>query len=285
MYDFSVSDDGAKIAVACYGKHTVRVYNIADMTLLYTIGIPGSAGDVTDGKLNYPTSVEFVGNSLYVATYRGGPINVGGIHEFSAVDGTFVTTLLEYGTSGNTWDNEVYLPKRIQYIGDKFYVSNGKEDVGVFASDWTHITTYSKPTTVALGSINPYGVSVDEVNNTISILCNSFAGIVTLGIDDHDVKMATGHMFWADRADIEPEQNGMYNPHCIADYDENYFVAADTGNNRVAFITKQPMLPIQYDIPQNAEVIYASKELTGNTAIVPVQELKESELHLVYKEL
>lgn len=101
-FGFDVDVDGeGNFAICSYARHICRVYDSIG-TLLFTIGIPASAGNVSDDKLYYPIKPLFLpnGNILILSYYGYGKdaTDHGHLSEYSGSDGSFVATHLgSYG--------------------------------------------------------------------------------------------------------------------------------------------------------------------------------------------
>ncbi len=276
---FDINETAGLLAVACASSHVVRVYSFPAMVHQFDIGTPGTAGNIADGSLNQPFDVVITDTNIYVASYYGEASNVGAVFEFD-LSGNYVETKLEFDSTGYTWDMEVFHPRKIQVFDGNFYISNGRDDIGVYDSSWNYVTTYTKPSVSTVGSIYPQGVVKDT--DKIWVLGNSFAQIIELDINTHDVLNTYGSLAWADRADVVPEPNTMYNPYSFALFAEGIFVVCDYGNNRLCLIYQDTIEEVEYPIPSNINILYSSKPIVNTNKVIYSIGTTPENLHIVY---
>jgi len=276
---FDINETAGLLAVACTSSHVVRVYSFPDMVHQFDIGSPGVSGNIANGYLNQPYDVVITDSNIYVASYYGETSNLGAVFEFD-LSGNYVETKLEYDHTGYTWDMEVYHPRRIQVFDGDFYVSNGRDDIGVYDASWNYVTTYTKPSVSTVGSIYPQGVYKDT--DKLWVLGNSFAQIIELDVNTHDVLNTYGSISWADRADMTPKPNTMYNPYAFSLYEAGVFIVCDHGNNRLCLVYQQETEEVEYPVPANINVLYSSKPIVNSNKVLYPVGVAPEPLYLVY---
>jgi len=259
--------------------------------LTYTIGTDGTPGN--SPLLNNCTSCAILPNNDFVIVNKDGEgNNNGSVVQYDGTSGAQIVIRLQdtLQNLGSVWDNECTKPTTVRVHNSKIYISTERDEIGVWditdPLNWVYETAYNKPN-IKANTMNPTGLAISDTENTICTGSNASSEVVSMYLDNHDLKFCTG----TNKFDDISNPNNFISEFGSVDSVEYYYndsnditgvIVCDRTNNRVQLIPGDNAKDIQitYTIPAGKKIIESSNcvgSFDKETGVlsVPINEIEK----------